>query len=113
MAALTLSSTLVPLGTAYDGTPAAPLNYNVVSDLLYNYDKNNMSGAARMYIPVDNMNISWSVSEELISKFVEYTPVDYEEKKTLVTSITRRGRRRPRGILYPRGSYVPYRRRLK
>ena len=113
MAALTLSSTLVPLGTAYDGTPAAPLNYNFVSDLLYKYDKNNMSGAARMYIPADINNISWSSSEQLIAKFAEYTPGDYEEKKTLVTSITRRGRRRPRGILYPRGSYVPYRRRLR
>ena len=107
MAALTIVTDF-SLTTAGDGTPSNP-GISGGTQLLTTYNKNNMSSAARMYIAVVHENFDWSTIQNLLYKEV----ASYEAKKTLSSSVTRRGRRKVRGILYPRGSYIPYRRRLR
>ena len=108
MANLTIATGLV-LSEAGDGTPSNQSAGG--SELLTTWNRYNMSSAARMYVPPVYNHFSWSTIESLLTGSEEET--SYEDKKTLASKVTRRGRRRPRGILYPRGSYVPYRRRLK
>ena len=106
MANLTVITGLA-LTTAGDGTPS---NTSGGTQLLTLYDKNNSSSAARMYIPVVYENHNW-VDIKGVMTGKDASEYDFESKKTVGTVISRRGRRRPRGILSPRGSYIPYRRR--
>ena len=85
MANLTIATDLT-LTEAGDGTPSNP----------------GISGGT-------HENYNWSTIQNILYKEV----ISYEDKKTLSSSVTRRGRRKVRGILYPRGSYIPYRRRLR
>ena len=108
MANLTVITGLA-LTTAGDGTPSNP-GIAAGTQLLMLYDKNNSSSAARMYTPVVYENHNW-VDIKGVMTGKDASEYDFESKKTVGTVISRRGRRRPRGILYPRGSYIPYRRR--
>ena len=108
MANLTIAAGLV-LSEAGDGTPSNQSAGG--SELLTTWNRYNMSSAARMYVPPVYNHFSWSTIESLLTGSEEET--SYEDKKTLASKVTRRGRRRPRGFLYPRVSYVPYRSRLK
>ena len=107
MANLTIATDLT-LTEAGDGTVSNP-GISGGTQLLTTYDKNNMSSAARMYAAVVHENFNWTTIQNILYKEV----TSYEDKKTLSSSVTRRGRRKVRGILYPRGSYIPYRRRLR
>ena len=113
MANLTIATDLT-LTEVGDGTPSNPgisggTTTAGVTGVAFTYNKNNMSSAARMYAAVVHVNYNWSTIQNLLYKEV----ASYEDKKTLSSSVTRRGRRKVRGILYPRGSYIPYRRRLR
>tara|TARA_B100000287_G_scaffold89696_2_gene82079 strand:+ start:3045 stop:3380 length:336 start_codon:yes stop_codon:yes gene_type:complete len=111
MANLTIATGLV-LSEAGDGTPSNPgITGAGGSELLTPFNRYNMSSAARMYVPPVYNHFTWSDIQSLLTKSEE--EISYEDKKTLASKVTRRGRRRPRGILYPRGSYIPYRRRLR
>ena len=108
MANLTVITDLA-LTTAGDGTPSNP-GIAAGTQLLMTYNKNNSSSAARIYIAPEYENHTWSDIKGVMTG-KDASEYEFESKKTLGTIITRRGRRFPRGILYPRGSYIPYRRR--
>ena len=110
MAALTIVTDF-SLTTAGDGTPSNP-GISGGTQLLTIFNQNNSSSAARIYTPVVHDNFNWTFIKSVMTA-KEESEYDFESKKTLGTMISRRGRRRPRGILYPRGSYVPYRRRAR
>ncbi len=105
MAVITQFGTSI-LSAAEDATPAGASG--AATALLTTWDKNKLTSAARVYQAESNSDITWT---KILTILRSPPAVSFEEKKVLGTYITRRGRRGSYGILYPRGGYIPYRRR--
>ena len=104
MAEITLKTGLT-LQTSVDATPGgASMGVSTVPTLT----TGNSTSVQRVFTTYTPNNFSWEVIETLMSSGTTYT--DYESEKVISRSVTRRGIRRPRGILFPRGTYTPYRR---
>lgn len=104
MAQITLKTGLT-LETSVDATPGgASMGVSTVPTLT----TGNSTSVQRVYSTYSANDISWTEIETLMSTGSSST--DYEGQRTISRTISRRGIRRPRGILYPRGTYQPYRR---
>jgi|SaaInlV_120m_DNA_3_1039746.scaffolds.fasta_scaffold00023_18 hypothetical protein len=104
MAEITLKTGLT-LETSVDATPSgASMGVSTVPTLT----TGNSNSVQRVYSIYTPNNISWIEIETLMSTGSSST--NYENERTISSSVSRRGIRRPRGILYPRGTYQPYRR---
>ena len=104
MAEITLKTGLT-LQTSVDATPGgASMGVSTVPTLT----TGNSTSVQRVFSTYTPNDISWTEIETLMSTGSSST--NYEDERTISRSVTRRGIRRPRGILFPRGTYTPYRR---
>tara|TARA_B100002019_G_C21265335_1_gene599107 strand:+ start:80 stop:412 length:333 start_codon:yes stop_codon:yes gene_type:complete len=105
MAAISLKSDL-SLQTSGDATPGtASLGVSTIPTLTTGNSISVQRAAAYSY---SNTNFSWEEIQEKMNNRDE----NFEDTSSISRKVSRRGIRRPTGILYPRGTYIPYRRRF-